>query len=190
LAKPPGDRLSAISLSHEAHKGDAGIHSIGSAELLAKLADAPSNAALIVARRKTNTELQQAGYVSVNPQVAGWRAFLADVSMRVNDPKYATPSSKPREDKEAGVHIFEKAKEQFEEAEPLDSQFIEDNFVTFINETISSAPEYAYEAGKAVVAQAMEKTKEGSESGRTRALEDLRASYEIGWEPFRKNINV
>ena len=124
IATPPGDRLSAISLSHEAHKGDAGIHSVASAELLAELADAPSAEALVIARRTTISDLKEAGYVSVNPQVAGWRAFLADVRMRLDDPKYRTFSDKPREDKEAALLILEKAKEEFEEAEELDTQFI------------------------------------------------------------------
>ena len=112
IATPPGDRLSAISLSHEAHKGDAGIHSVASADL-AELADAPSaEVFLVIARRTTISDLKEAGYVSVNPQVAGWRAFLADVRMRLDDPKYRTFSDKPREDKEAALLILEKAKEQ------------------------------------------------------------------------------
>ena len=62
--------------------------------------------------------------------------------------------------------------------------------MTSIDEVLCSALEYAYEAGEAVVSQAMDKTGEGTEEGRARALEDLRTSFGLSWALFRQYFQV
>jgi hypothetical protein len=188
LATPPGDKLSAISLSHDTHKGDAGIHSTSSAELIAKLATDPSADAIIATRRKTESKIAQASYISVNPQIAGWRAFLADVRRRLDNPAFRSDPNKARDEKQAVSLILDQAKEEFEAGEELTTLFLQDRVVIKVNEIIDEAPQYAYDAGRAIVANAMEKTGEGSEKGRAAALSDLDSSFESSWLPFRQVI--
>jgi hypothetical protein len=190
LATPPGDKLSAISLSHAAHKGDAGIHSTSSSELIAKLAMDPSADAIIACKRKTAGEIAKASYISVNPQIPGWRAFIADVRRRLDDSTFRSDPNKPRDEKLAVELILEEAEAEFEDAEELNNEFIRSAFVDKINETIRATPQYAFESGQAVVANAMNQAKEGTEQGRADALSDLRTSFESSWEPFRQNIKV
>jgi hypothetical protein len=190
LATPPGDKLSAISLSHAAHKGDAGIHSTSSSELIAKLATDPSADAIIACKRKTAGEIAKASYISVNPQIPGWRAFIADVRRRLDDSTFRSDPNRPRDEKLAVELILEEAEAEFEDAEELNNEFIRSAFVDKINETIRATPQYAFESGQAVVANAMNQAKEGTEQGRADALSDLRTSFESSWEPFRQNIKV
>ena len=188
LTTPPGNQLSAISVSHETHKGDAGIHSVGSAAYLAQLASDPGEKAILVCKRKTALEIQNELYVSVNPQVGGWRAFLNDVRQRVANAKHRVDPNTARDEKQVVEEILADAQAEFEEAELLSEQHL-DAVMTKLQGTIAAAPGYAFESGLAIVGNAMEKTNEGTADGRAAAVEALRQAFETSWAPVAESAN-
>ena len=98
---------------------------------------------------------------------------------RLDDSTFRSDPNKPRDEKLAVELILEEAEVEFEDAEELNNEFIRSAFLDKINETIRATPQYAYELGQAVVANAMNQAKEGTEQGRADALSDLRTSFEF-----------
>ena len=85
---------------------------------------------------------------------------------RLDDSTFRSDPNKPRDEKLAVELILEEAEVEFEDAEELNNEFIRSAFLDKINETIRATPQYAYESGQAVVANAMNQAKEGTEQGR------------------------
>ena len=191
LAKPPGDGLSAILMSHSSHKGDAGAHSSSSAPFLAKLAKSPAADAILLVKRTTANKVQNVvSYVSVNPQIPGWRAFLADVRARLQDPKFRSDPDAPRSSVSLADQILDEAETEFVDAEESSDEFLQASVIDPINEVLDAGPPQGFRMGRAIVAHAMKESKDGTPAGQSAALADLDTYFETSWQPFRDPIMV
>lgn len=191
MAKPPGDGLSAILLSPGSHKGDAGVHSTASAPILAKLAKNPAADAILLCKRTTAKKIGSlSSFISVNPQIPGWRAFLADVRRRLDDKKFKSDPTTARNIDSAAELLLQDAEAEFKKSDESSDEYIQSNVIERVNETIDKAPEYGFTMGSAIVAHAMKTAKDGTPQGQKAALGDLRTSYEETWQPFRDEIVV
>ena len=201
LSASPAARLSAISLPYAVHKGDAGVHSSSSAQILAEMSKNPAEAAILVCKRRTEREL--AGYVSVNPSIPSWRGFLIDVRRRAADATFRTDLKTGR-DESVGSHkilkrgdvaiILEQAEEGFKKAELTGNRYL-DTVVGLINETLASAPRYAFDAGRGIVSSAMDRTvasgkSVGTPGGRGAALIDLERYFLTSWADVEKAVEI
>ena len=185
LAEGEADELSAISLSYNVHKGDAGVHSASAAELLIELANQPGAKAIPLVKRKTIHELNK-NYVSVNPRSSAWRAWLGELQEQISSGKNKSDENEARKDKSSSAMILGNAREQLENGEKLNDAFIESNFTSKIDKLTHNATDKAFRAGQSLVASAMKKTKppEGTPAEQAAALSDLEASFNSTWSLF------
>ncbi|MEK6279390.1 MAG: hypothetical protein AABN95_03475 [Acidobacteriota bacterium] len=188
-AAPPGPDLSAMLMSPEGHTKEGGVHTIeGSGPILAALALDP---AVVQVKRRTETKIESVtSYLAVNPQIASWRLFLADIRRALDDPGFQNQAHLPPSDVRAVELILAQAQKDFMTAEKSAKKFLQARVVDRTNEVLDRSVGDAYINGKATVAAAMERAKDGTPEGRKAALSSLDAFYKSSWRQFREPIKV
>jgi hypothetical protein len=191
-AREPGEDLSAMLLSPEAHTEAGGVHTIeGSGPVLLSIATNPAKRRMLLVRRRTLSKIGAvATYLAVNPQVGSWLIFIADARRILSDPTFTVQHNIPPSKVRAVDEILDDAQRDFMDADEAASQFLEDRVVKGTNAVLYKAVGEGYRNGKATVRDAMEGANYGTPSGRADALSSLDGYYGATWAQFRDPIDV
>lgn len=187
-AKEPANLLSAILISYAAHKGDYGVHSRGFAEVIQELEREAGDDGLIVCKTKVAKRVKEEfSYISVNPQMPGWREFLADVRRQLTPGSAKPDSSVGRGNRSALQLILAEAEAELEGQEKASNAHL-DAILEQLGETLDAAPAKGFELGRSTVGRAMEMNLDGTPAGQAKALADLKAEFLETWQEFRDPI--
>jgi len=189
-AKSPGLKLSAILVDESAHRGEEGVHKIeGTGPVLETLAKNPAEEEIVLVKRQTATQIRGvASYVSVNPQTASWRIFLADIRRSFDEKNFVSDPKQPRKETEPVELIMATAEKKFLDAERTADEFLTDEVVDRTNQVLDRGVDHAYEAGSTTVMAAITRAKVGTPKGRQQASSDLRGVFGRTWDQFRGPI--
>ena len=142
----------------------------------------------MLVRRATESKLENyKSFISINPRISGWTAFLADIHMQTLSKAHRTDPSQPALQTTAVELILNKAEA---ESKTVSKQFLGTRVLSPANRVLSNAPYEAFRTGQAIVKESMEAHEEGTPTGRRNALTDLRRLFEVTWKPFRVRVDV
>jgi hypothetical protein len=189
-AAKPAEGLSAILLCPEAHTEEGGVHTVeGSGPVLAALAANSAGRAIVQVKRRTASQIAGvASFIAVNPQIASWRLFLADVRRAVDDPGFRNHPGVAPGDQRAADLILDQAQKEFMDIDESSHKFLEDRVLKRTNEVLDRGVGDAYTSGKATVSAAMNRANDGTPEGRKAALSSLDGHFGSSWGQFRKPI--
>jgi hypothetical protein len=188
LATEPANKLSAILISHGTHKGEFGVHSSDFAEVMFEIEEVAAADGLIMCKNKAAKKIKGvASYISVNPQMPGWREFLADVQRQLSKPDKVRNSKEGRGDTTVLQLILEEAASELAAEEKATDAHL-DKVMTRINKMLDEAPAKGFQSGRATVARAMALNLDGTPAGQEKALDELRQHFEETWVDIRDPI--
>jgi hypothetical protein len=128
-----------------------------------------------------------ASFVSVNPQIPGWRLFLAEVQQSITKEEVNNePGKPPSVGLSAAKLILADAGGKLPAAEERARRLLRERVVNPANELLDGAAGDAFVVGKTTVAAAMDRAKDGTAKGRTKALGDLVGFFEGSWKEGNK----
>jgi hypothetical protein len=186
-ATEPADKLSAILISFDTHKGDFGVHSSDFGEVMLEIEEEGGKDRVLMCKNKTARKINGVtSYIAVNPQMPGWREFLADVQRQLHDGK-GLGSDTGRGKKTAVQLILAQAAAELDAEDKATDLHLKE-IRKRINKLLTSAPTEGFESGRATVARAMEMNLDGTPAGQKKALKELRENFEASWALFEKKI--
>ncbi|MFF0097537.1 hypothetical protein ACFYSF_47745 [Streptomyces canus] len=190
-AAPPGLGLSAIMLSQKAHTGDKGVHSIqGSGPVLTKLSTNPATRDIVLVKRRVQSRIGKVTtHISVNPRISNWRVFLGDVYDVVNGAAVKNHEKAPQLHSAARLALRD-VREALKDSKLTTRRHLEQNVVEKTEQVLKRAVKDAYKAGKATVADAMDRAGHGSPPQRRKALDELDTEFKASWKQFYEAIEV
>jgi F0F1-type ATP synthase membrane subunit b/b' len=185
----PADSLSAILISHASHKGEFGVHSREFAPVLVDIERQGAADRLLMCKTKAAKKIadETSSFISVNPQMPGWREFLADVQRQIADKKAVLDSTKGRGNKSVLQLILSEARAEMEVEEKASDAHLE-AVLARINKLLGEAPRKGFQSGRATVARAMEMNMDGTPAGQAKALSEVEGKFETTWEPFTEEL--
>ena len=158
--------------------------------MLTELAEDPGARAVVMVKRRTQLRINGiATYISVNPRIAGWRMFLADVYQELENPGITDHQDAPRV-RTAARTVLADAKKEFENSDKTSQQHLRRNVVGKINKMLDRAVNDAYFAGRTTVAAAMANAAYGTKKQQQTALADLNGVFKKSWKQFAQRIKV
>jgi hypothetical protein len=183
IAEGEGMGLSAILLTHGTHKEDGGAHSSELVSTLIKLANADDP--IILVRKKTDEKLKQ--YISVNPRVSSWTSYIADMASLNISASHNVKPGQPRIDTTAVAVILEQAEAEMTK---ISKKALLELVVTPVNRARAKAVDEGYRLMKTIVELAMNNCDEGTPTGRSTALRNLKSAFDASWGPFKRTITI
>jgi hypothetical protein len=188
-----GDELSAISLSYKSHKGPDGVHSIDAAKVLHGISINPGRTRIVQARRKTEVWIKRnASFVSVNPSVESWKVFVSDIKKQINDrtSQFSAMEARGVDKRDAARQFIEDMEADMESAGISAEEYLTFELGYQITQCVLASATRAYKNGRHAVATAMDKSEDGTESGRSTALSDLDTVFRTSWAPFWRPVGA